>query len=124
MQKFSPNRQVVLEIFKFQKSSDFIGREPFWLYITREPRFCQTCGFHQKIEHINAFRLNIIWTTSSWLVFLQKCKMSKTSFLGYFGPFLPNFGKMGVFTIYDNNERTHSLYPRLPRVCSLYESPR
>ena len=73
-----------------------IGRGPF-LAITREPRFCQTCGFHQKIEHINTFRLNIIWTTSSWLVFLQKCKMSKTSFLGYFGPFLPNFGKMGVF---------------------------
>ena len=96
MQKFSPNRQVVLEIFKFQKSSDFIGREPFWLYITREPRFCQTCGFHQKIEHINTFRLNIIWTTSSWLVFLQKCKMSKTSFFGYFGPFLPKYGKMGV----------------------------
>ena len=72
------------------------SREPFWLYITREQRFCQTCGFQQKIEHINAFRLNIIWTTSSWLVFLQKCKMSKTSFFGYFGPFMPKYGKMGV----------------------------
>ena len=74
------------------------GHAQAFLAITRERRFCWTCGFHQKIELVNTFRLNIIWTTSSCLDFLQKCiKSEKKSFLGYFGPFMPKYGQMGGF---------------------------
>ena len=82
---------------KFSKIERFDWPWAF-LAITWEQRFRQTCGFHQNIELINTFRLNIISTTSSWLDFLQKSiKSEKNSFLGYFGPFYAQIWQNGGF---------------------------
>ena len=66
----------------------------FFLAISREPKFSRTCGFLQNVELDVLFRFKPFPDKTNTKFFL---KVPKTSFLGYFGPFLPNFGKMGVF---------------------------
>ena len=81
------NGQMVLEIFKFEKSD----WPRAFRSVTGEPDFSQTCSSQRMIENHNSFDFSKLQTNISWLNFLLRCKNH------IFGPFLPKIGKTRIF---------------------------
>ena len=71
------------------KTCNLVGREHFFLYLTREPDFYQTCGFNSIIKVIMVHDLNPKIYTSMHYIKIYFLQNPKNAILGMFLGIIP-----------------------------------